>query len=485
MKAIVLGKVAGLALVLGLLLWGLGEISGLVQERQGQRQAAVASVAQSLAGAQTLLGPVVHMACTEEWQTREGRDGVVTARREFTRVAPPATLTVDGGNQLEPRARGLHTTQVFTLKTHIRAEWPNLEALKVEREHAGSRISCGPALIALSVSDARGIRQAVLQVNGAPQTARSGTFMGAYPRGVHSPLPASTDLAAPLKAELELELLGTERLGIVPLGGATQVTLRSNWPHPSFNGQFLPSDRTVTDEGFDASWRVSALSSTAQRAVQNQRPLCDGSGEREEPTMDSAVDAARNAAAAVTSASVVSVSGPTGSGCTETLGVAFIDPSNTYALSHRATRYGLLFIALTFVAVGLFEFLRSLRVHPVQYFLVGAAVSIFFLLLVSLSEHLAFGSAYALAATACVLLLTWYASHMLRSWRSGLPFGAGIAALYALLYVLLRLEQTALLVGAVALFAVLALVMLLTRKVDWYSRLQVGGAPTSPTTPRA
>ena len=480
MKAIVLGKVAGLALVLGLLLWGLGEISGLVQERQGQRQAAVASVAQSLAGAQTLLGPVVHMACTEEWQTREGKDGVVTARREFVRVAPPATLTVDGRNQLEPRARGLHATQVFTLKTHIRAEWPNLEALKVVGEHAGSRINCGPALIALSVSDARGIRQAVLQVNGAPQTARSGTFMGAYPRGVHSPLPASTDLAAPLKAELELELLGTERLGIVPLGGATQVTLRSNWPHPSFNGQFLPSDRTVTDAGFDASWRVSALSSTAQRAVQNQRPLCDGSGERDDSAQDTAIDAA----AAATTASMVRVSGPTGSGCTETLGVAFIDPSNTYALSHRATRYGLLFIALTFVAVGLFEFMRSLRVHPVQYFLVGAAVSIFFLLLVSLSEHLVFGSAYALAATACVLLLTWYASHMLRSWRSGLPFGAGIAALYGLLYVLLRLEQTALLVGAVALFAVLALVMLLTRKVDWYSRLQLDSTPAPTHAPR-
>ena len=465
MKAIVLGKVAGLALVLGLLLAGLAEISGLVQERLGLRQEAVASVAQSLAGAQTLLGPVVHMACTEEWQTREGKDGVVTARREFVRVAPPATLTVDGGNQLEPRARGLHATQVFTLKTRIAAEWPNLDALKVEREHAGSRISCGPALIALSVSDARGIRQAVLQVNGAPQTARAGTFMGAYPRGVHSPLPASTDLAAPLKAELELELLGTERLGIVPLGGATQVTLRSNWPHPSFNGQFLPSDRTVTAEGFDASWRVSALSSTAQRAVQQQRPLCDGSS-MQESTHDSPTTAAVDVAAAV----VTIAESPSGSGCIETLGVSFVDPSNTYALSHRATRYGLLFIALTFVAVGLFEFMRALKVHPVQYFLVGAAVSIFFLLLVSLSEHLAFSNAYAVAATACVLLLTWYASHMLRSWRSGLPFGAGIATLYGLLYVLLQLEQTALLVGAVALFGVLALLMALTRKVNWYEK---------------
>ena len=259
MRAIVLGKVAGLLLVLVLLLWGLGEISGLVQERQGQRQAAVASVAQSLAGAQTLLGPVVHMACTEEWQTREGRDGVKTERREFTRIAPPATLTVIGANQLEPRARGLHATQVFTFKTQIRAEWPNLDALKVEREHADSRISCGP----------------------------------------------------PLKAELEL------------LGGATQITLRSNWPHPSFNGQFLPSERTVTDQSFDASGRVSSLASTAQHAVQQQRPLCDGSGARDDTAQDTTTAAATS-----------------GSGCTEALGMAFIDPANTYALSHRATRYG-------------------------------------------------------------------------------------------------------------------------------------------------
>ena len=157
--------------------------------------------------------------------------------------------------------------------------------------------------------------------------------------------------------------------------------------------------------------------------------------------------------------------------CIETVAVAFIDPINTYSLSDRATKYGLLFIALTFVAVGLFEFMRGLRVHPVQYFLVGAAISIFFLLLVSLSEHLPFNDSYAYAASACVLLLGYYASHMLRSWKRGLPFGAGMALLYGLLFMLLQLEQTALVVGALALFAVLAAVMLLTRNVDWYGRL--------------
>lgn len=190
-------------------------------------------------------------------------------------------LSVDGGNQLEPRARGLHATQVFTLKTRIRAEWPQLDALQVERRHADSHIQCGAPLLGMAVSDARGIRQAVLKINGTAMPARTGTFLGAYPRDIHAPLPAGTSSGSPLA--VDLELLGTERLGIVPLGGATQVALRSNWPHPSLNGQFLPSERTVSFEGFDAQWRISSLSSIAQRTVQQQRPLCDGSSVRESP----------------------------------------------------------------------------------------------------------------------------------------------------------------------------------------------------------
>ena len=164
--------------------------------------------------------------------------------------------------------------------------------------------------------------------------------------------------------------------------------------------------------------------------------------------------------------------------CADSFSVAFIDPVNPYSLSDRATKYGVLFIALTFVAVGLFELMLRLRVHPVQYLLVGSALCSFFLLLLSLSEHLPFGMAYAVAATACVLLLGYYASHMLGSLRRGLPFGAGMALLYGLLYVLLQLEQTALVVGSIALFAVLALVMVLTRRVNWYGlSTPLGGTP--------
>ncbi len=456
MKSMLLGKLGGLMLVAVLLVFGLGQITDVVQDRRVRHMNAVSSVSQSLAGSQTLLGPLVQMVCTEEWKNDK-----LTQRREFTHVLPPSNLVVGGTSQVEARARGLHATQVFTLKSRITAQWADLKALEGGRLHAGSSVQCAPPVLLLAVSDARGIRQAEIQVNGQPLTVQAGTGHATYTRGVQAGLPAIANLSAPMSAEIVLELMGTEGLNVVPLGSATQIQLTSNWPHPSFYGQFLPSERTISDKGFDASWRVSALASTAQQAVLNGSPLCNSGNAPHEDYRETY--RGQDAATAVGKAA-----------CVETLGVGFFDPVNTYALSDRATKYGLLFIVLTFVAVGLFEFMRGLRVHPIQYLLVGAAISIFFLLLVSLSEHLAFGAAYSTAASSCVVLLGYYASHMLHSWKRGLPFASGIAALYGLLYVLLQLEQTALVVGAIALFIVLGTVMGLTRKVDWYARLQVG-----------
>ncbi len=474
-----LGKIAGLFVVLMLLLWGLGQITDLVHERQNTRQEAVASVAQSLAGSQTLLGPLVHQTCTEEWTEGRGRD-VTTQRRDFERVAAPSSLEVNGNSALESRARGIHATQLFTLKAHLVARWHDLETVDNDRpRQAGAKVTCTSPYLMLAVSDARGIRQAEVSVNGAAQKVLAGTQHPAYPRGVMVKLPEKTNLDAPLAAEIDLELIGTESLHIVPLGQTAQINLTSNWPHPSFYGQFLPSERKITEAGFEASWRVSSLASTVRQAVANQGRFCTGSNASNGPRSERAYEAVEVAAA-----TVATVDAPRGaSPCIETVAVAFIDPINTYSLSDRATKYGLLFIALTFVAVGMFEFMRNLRVHPVQYFLVGAAISIFFLLLVSLAEHLAFNVAYGIAASACVLLLTYYASHMLHSWRRGLPFGTGIAMLYGMLFVLLQLEQTALVVGATALFTVLAVVMWVTRNFDWYG--QPSRDEETPTTPHA
>jgi inner membrane protein len=476
-KTKALGKIVGLLVVLVLLLMGLGQITDLVRERQETRREAVASVAQSLAGSQTLLGPLVHQTCTEEWVEGRGKEAT-TQRRTFERIAVPSSLEVNGNSALESRARGIHATQLFTLKAQISAQWNDLKTLDAADSdrslHAGAKLSCAVPNLMLAVTDARGIRQAEIKVNGVAQTVVAGTMHPAYPRGVMAALPEKTEAGVPLTANIELELIGTESLHIVPLGNSAQIKLTSNWPHPSFYGQFLPAERKITEHGFEAAWRVSSLASTVRQAVANQGSLCSRSGLRSRYQPDRAAEVAD--AAVTVAASAATANGP----CIETVAVAFVDPINTYSLSDRATKYGLLFIALTFVAVGLFEFMRNLRVHPVQYFLVGAAISIFFLLLVSLAEHLSFHLAYAIAASACVLLLTYYASHMLQSWRRGLPFGTGIALLYGMLYVLLQLEQTALVVGATALFTVLAVVMWLTRNVDWYARLQADAdAPVS------
>lgn len=452
-------KIFSLALVLVLLLMGLAQISGVVHDRQNYREAAANSVARSLAGTQTLLGPLIHVTCTEEWDVKVER-ATSTNRREFMLVAAPAVLDITGSSTLEKRARGLHATPVFTLKTTLAAQWQDLNALRPTRTQADSRLNCGPVVLMTAVSDARGIRHASLKVGDQALALKPGTLHEAYSRGLHATMPANLNLGAPVSAQLELEILGTDQLSVVPSGSATQMRLRSNWPHPSFDGHFLPVTRTIQDTGFDATWRVSELASSAQHEVLRKKPLCRGTSPEHGKPADTA-------------------------GCVESFGVRFMDPVDAYALSDRATKYGLLFVGLTFIAVGLFEFMKSLRVHPIQYLLVGAAMSLFFLLLVSLSEHMAFGWAYLLASSACVLLLTYYASHMLRSVKLGGPFGLGIAVLYGLLYLLLQLEQAALVVGSVALFAVLATVMALTRRVDWYSRLQTlsprfAAAPTAP-----
>ncbi|HEY1092820.1 MAG TPA: cell envelope integrity protein CreD, partial [Burkholderiaceae bacterium] len=233
-----------------------------------------------------------------------------------------------------------------------------------------------------------------------------------------------------------LDLAGTQRFAIVPAAASTQLKLQSNWPHPSFGGRFLPSTREIGEQGFSAQWKVSELASAAAADVLLGKSVAGLGGE------GSAVD---------------------------TLEVALIDPVNPYVMSDRAIKYGLMFILLTFVSVGLVELMSGRRVHPVQYLLVGLALSVFFLLLLSLSEHLAFGLSYLLAAGAAVLLLSYYGAAMLGAWRRGLGFGVGIAGLYAALYVLLSLEQAALVIGSLLLFTVLASVMVLTRKFDWYA----------------
>ncbi len=488
MKYIWIVKVGALLAVVVALMFGLGLIRDVVQDRASHKDSAANSVAQSIAGSQTVVGPVIHSACVETWDVKGPNQSVVEERREFMLMALPENLSITSNVGLETRTRSLYPINVFTLKAQLVAQYPSLEKLKPASTVKNSRVNCGAPIVMLSVDDPRGVRNAKLQVGGQDYKFKAGTFHPVFSRGVHAALPDSMRYSTEaVNVTVDLELVGTERLSIVPLGETTQVRMQSNWPHPSFGGRFAPADRSITEQGFEASWRVSSMATNAGQGVLHARPTCDNRSDDHSDSAQATVayaataavasaahDVARDAANSATARSVssasVSAAGatPAFKGCTETLQVAFVDPVNPYSLSDRASKYGVLFIALTFLAVGLFELMHKLRVHPVQYFLVGSALSIFFLLLVSLSEHMSFNASYAIAALSCVSLLAYYASHMLGGIRRGIPFGLGIGLLYGLLFVLLQLEQTALVVGAVAMFMVLAAVMALTRKIDWY-----------------
>ncbi len=478
-------KIGALLAVVVALMFGLGLIRDVVRDRASYKDKASRSVAQSIAGSQTVLGPVIHSACVETWEAQGPDKTLVQERREFMLMALPETLTVKSNVNLETRTRSLYPVNVFTFKAQLFAQYASLEKLKPISTMKNSHMRCSAPVVMLSVDDPRGIRNAKLKVGDLDYKLQAGTFHPVFNRGVHAALPdALRHGTEALALEIDLELVGTERLSIVPLGDTTQVRMQSNWPHPSFGGRFSPADRHVTEQGFDASWRVTSMATNAGLGVLSARPTCAQTGEQGGDYASAAISHAdraavardvtqeaahnvRNTTARATEAGSVA-STPLFKGCTETLLVSFVDPVNPYTLSDRASKYGLLFIALTFLAVGLFELMHKLRVHPVQYFLVGSALSIFFLLLVSLSEHLSFNQSYASAACACVCLLTYYASYMLGGVRRGIPFGLGIGLLYGMLFVLLQLEQTALVVGAIALFVVLAVVMALTRKMDWY-----------------
>lgn len=454
-----------------LLCAALARIGGIVDERQGRQHEAERSVETSLAGRQALLGPVLHRSCVEEWDTTvgEGKDRrVTTDKREFRLSLAPTRLHIDASAALEPRYRGLFKVNAYATKATLQAQWASLAPLVAQREHAGSRLACGEPILMVALNDARGIRLAQVRANGSSRPVLPGTFHGSYPRGFHSVLAGSGSLAeapAPgtaLTADLTLELVGTAELAIAPVADTTLVQLRSDWPHPSFGGRFLPAEREVRSDGFSATWRVSSLATTAAQDYTRGAELCAPAGN----AAANPYNVERWAAAAAEAAA-----GQKPRGCVETLDVAFIDPVNAYSLSDRATKYGLLFIALTFAIVAMCEVLGRVKVHPIQYALVGAALTLFFLLLLSLSEHLAFAWAYAAASAGVVALLGYYGAHVLGGWRAGSLFGGGAALLYGVLYVLLQMEQTALVMGSLLLFGVLGAVMVLTRRVDWYALL--------------
>jgi inner membrane protein len=422
-------KLFALALLALVLIFAVQKVEWKIQERQATRDEAVRSIADQYAHDQQLVGPLIWLKCSEPATVTEtDKDGGVRRRNiisDCSRLVRPSQLNGQGSLEVAERYRGIYKARVYLAALKLAAHLPAQPA------RPGQTIK--EAHLVFGVSDPRGLKRIRLtDADGQILAARPGVPGGGLAHGFHVPLdPARLDRV--LDLNLELEIAGSGRLEIVPVAGDNDLALRSAWPHPSFTGRFLPETRTIAATGFNARWRVNDFASGGDHLL----------------TERSGGDAGRPADYATR------------------LGVSLVDPVDAYSQSDRAVRYGFLFVLLTLGGFFLFELLKRRPVHPLQYLLVGFAVVLFFLLLLALSEHLAFALAYLVAASACTLLIAAYGRVLVGGWRGAAGLGAGYGLLYLGLYQLLASEDYALLMGAWLIFGLLALTMWLTRRLDW------------------
>lgn len=430
----------------------LGTIRNTIAERSAFHDQAVQSIAADSVHEQSVIGPLLVIPYNDDFDVTEQttvdnkQQSVVTHQTvSRLRIVYPDKLNISGNVAVEQRYRGIHQVPVYSGEHDFGGTFalPKMESL--EHSNANSRLTIGQPYLALAIDDVRGLHQIpTLSWDGAATEFQQGTAITAIPNGIHAPIDA-LDLRSGANASFsfKLKLDGIKRLAITPIGKNNDITLHSPWPHPEFSGRFLPSasDRVIDANGFTAKWSIPSLATNVQ--PQLSAIIQDSVGKS---------NIANNQLAAAI----------------DNFDVSFIEPVNIYSQSDRAIKYGLLFIGLTFAAFFLFEILKRLPIHPVQYSLVGLSLVLFFLLLISLSEHWSFVTSYLIAAGSCVALNGFYLSYVLRNWHRGLAFGAALAVLYVALYGLLQSENNALLMGSLLLFAILAAAMVATRNIDWY-----------------
>lgn len=399
--------------------------------RQATRDEAVHEITSRWGGEQRIFGPVVRVP----WRERRVEMGAGGRIREtwvqHHATFLPETLHIAADAQAETRYRGIFEVPVYHAEARVSGAFRPMDF--ADWDVPPDQILWERAEVLLAVSDTRSLRDhPVLVWDGASIPFEPGG-QGLPDCGdvLTAPIP---DLRAgePGTFEIDLRLGGATRLSFAPVGDTTAVELSSNWPDPSFQGRWLPSERSVGPQGFEASWQISHLGRGYPSRWQ-----------------DGAIDALPLRQAE--------------------FGAGFLAPVDPYRMAERSVKYELLFLALPFLAIWLFEVLGGLRVHPIQYLFLGAALCLFYLLQLSLAEHLGFALAYTLAGGSVAVMATLYSKVLLGAGSRAAIIGGLLVSLYVYLFVLLQEQDYALLLGSVGLFIALGVSMWVTRRIDWYA----------------
>ena len=407
------------AALIGVLMVPLLLVSCVVSDREGFRDKAIDGIARSWGGRQRIIGPMLVIPFVQH-----GNDDEIVQHVNVM----PKELDMHIDSRHEMRRRAIYSTPVFHLEVTATGAFEPLDLDALRARFGTPRL--GQAVVAVGVSDSRGLRNAAFTWDGRAVPLEVGGHAG----GLALSGFVADDVVEGAAFTLSLGLRATSRVSAVPVGDRSTLVINSSWPHPSFDGRFLPDQHDVRDDGFSASWSIHKLARGFPTISADSPLLHRQSGGRPgRSTLD--------------------------------VGFGAFEPVNLYKSVDRSIKYGVLFIALTLVSILCLELLTGLRFHFVQYGVVGIALALFFITLLALAEHIGFTIGYAVAATVLTLMVTSYAYASTNNRRLATTTAIMLGALYGVLFVLLRLESFALLVGAAILLVMLGVVMVATRRL--------------------
>jgi inner membrane protein len=433
-KAVLIGVIVLLLLV------PMAMLRGVLSERSTLREVAYQRVAEGWGGNLTFSGPMLVVPTEREVVID---DKVRLVRSDLYILPSRLDVNADVNVDAQPRKVGIYGVPVYLSTLRLRGEF-DLRPLQAFVDTPQVTYLWAQSRLRVPVSTAKSLREVTQS-----DFAGGHVTLGPAGPGVHPAVEAQIDMTEQRKKEaaefaFDAVIAGSRNVSVLPLGNITTVNMRSNWPHPSFQGAFLPAEHSISEQGFEARWQVLELN-RPYRTIWSE-------GEVNEAML-----------------------------AESSFGVGLFQSVDIYQRAERAVKYAALFIALTFLTLFAWEQVTRNRLHPLQYLLVGLALSMFYLLLIALSEHIAFVVAYLIAAASLVLLIGTYIAGALRSSRRGFMAGGAMGVIYGLLYMLVLSEDYSLLLGAIILFVALAAVMLATRRFDWYQARvdQTGGEPSN------
>ncbi len=436
-------------LIVGLMIpWAL--LNVVVMDRSGYQDEALTNVSHSWSGPQTIVGPI--LAIPYNPPQDDDREGYPDGEPHI--FVMPDKLSAELNSTYEIRSRGIFDVPVFTASLDATGEFPDLDVSELQNQYG--EIILDRMTVLVGVSDTRGIQQGTLRLGDIPVDLESGTGFDTIGEGVQAPVRLA-GMTWDRTFQLALTFRGTERFGIEPVGDETRITMTSTWPHPSFDGRILPDEHTVDDSGFTAEWTTGRLARGYSRVLDaygrgaaEMLPFTTRGESFTEPGR-------RNATAP--------------SEYREGVGFSVFKADDIYRSVTRSLQYGILFIVFTMISVVCIELITGIRFHIVQFGVVGIGLVVFFLALLSLAEHIGFGWGYLIAAALITSMNGIYVAAASRSGRGTAYVSVVLATLYTVLYLLLLVDEYALLVGTGLVLVLLSGLMYATYRL---SRSEVG-----------